>query len=325
MKEGRRENREKVLGEKTIIFFFFIYFFFSMPPRISALSFSGSGLLLSYHLGAFGGLSPKHVKGIQRFAGSSGGAVAALACGVWGCDPDSHSMRRFVEEFALRGKSLDGLDLMLPPDAHILASGRVFLGLTVAKTGAPHLASSFSSREHLLSAVLASCRIPRSFHPFDMLGLGGAVSYPEEEGIVLPDGVSYVDGGISQAAPLPPRHDDAGLCGHRSSTSSDSSSGTSSGTSGSTSSRSSQRNDGVTVTVSPLSGPPSSSRPHRISPPASGVVTLLRWTIAGLPVYPSLENARALVASVMGTEQQLQDCHRAGIEDGRRFAKTFLD
>jgi predicted acylesterase/phospholipase RssA len=80
----------------------------------------------------------------------------------------------------------------------------------------------------LLKAIEASCRIPRSFHPFDMFGLpnnlllqritssiGGAFNnnnndnknchqhyyyFPDEEGIEI-DGQFYVDGGI--AAPFP--------------------------------------------------------------------------------------------------------------------------
>lgn len=64
------------------------------------------------------------------------------------------------------------------------------------------------SHERLLKAIEASCKIPRSFHPFDMVALNykGALqmnkgTYPDQEGTEI-DGKSYVDGGI--AAPFPP-------------------------------------------------------------------------------------------------------------------------
>ena len=74
----------------------------------------------------------------------------------------------------------------------------------------------------LLKAVEASCRIPRSFHPVDMVALnykdwlsgigkhallpgtslgGSRDTYPCEEGVAI-DGKGYADGGI--AAPFPP-------------------------------------------------------------------------------------------------------------------------
>lgn len=66
--------------------------------------------------------------------------------------------------------------------------------------------------ERLLKAIEASCRIPQSFHPIDMVALNYKYllhklpntqdnTYPEEEGIEI-DGKGYVDGGI--AAPFPP-------------------------------------------------------------------------------------------------------------------------
>ena len=63
--------------------------------------------------------------------------------------------------------------------------------------------------ERLLKAIEASCLIPRSFHPFDMVALNykdllqkrSESTYPDEEGIEI-DGKGYVDGGI--AAPFPP-------------------------------------------------------------------------------------------------------------------------
>lgn len=73
--------------------------------------------------------------------------------------------------------------------------------------------------ERLLKAIEASCKIPVSFHPFDMVVLSykdllnnlptipgtsnneKQDAYPCEEGVVI-DGRGYVDGGI--AAPFPP-------------------------------------------------------------------------------------------------------------------------
>eukprot|EP00531_Pseudo-nitzschia_arenysensis_P005351 CAMPEP_0116128960 /NCGR_PEP_ID=MMETSP0329-20121206/7669_1 /TAXON_ID=697910 /ORGANISM="Pseudo-nitzschia arenysensis, Strain B593" /LENGTH=276 /DNA_ID=CAMNT_0003623195 /DNA_START=595 /DNA_END=1425 /DNA_ORIENTATION=+ len=74
--------------------------------------------------------------------------------------------------------------------------------------------------ERILKAVEASCRIPTSFHPFDMVALNfkGVMqnandTYPEAEGIDI-DGKGYVDGGI--AAPFPPTPlDDDSNCTRR--------------------------------------------------------------------------------------------------------------
>ena len=68
-------------------------------------------------------------------------------------------------------------------------------------------------QERLFKAIEASCRIPGSFHPFDMIvpnnllqhmfvpGTSTGTQYPDEEGIEI-DGRGHVDGGI--AAPFPP-------------------------------------------------------------------------------------------------------------------------
>ena len=158
---------------------------------------------------------------------SSGGAVAALLCRLWKNDPAT--LAAFVDAYALHGRSVTGLHdtRFVPLDAHTRVANSLFIGVTEAATGRAHAISSFASRDALLAAVAASCCVPRSFHPFDVLR--SRPTYPAGEGVLLDDcNGAYVDGGITAAAPIVPA--------------------------------------ACTVTVSPLSGPTTSRPGHRISP-----------------------------------------------------------
>ena len=123
-----------------------------------------------------------------------------LTCRVCklGTPQDKMGQRR-----AVRCKSLTGVREMLPDDAHERARlANVHLGVTECKTGERALLNQFTSREALVRAVFASCKLPRSFHP---LGLRRRSTYPESEGTVC-DGVSYVDGALSGNAFPAPQH-----------------------------------------------------------------------------------------------------------------------
>ncbi|XP_053531915.1 patatin-like phospholipase domain-containing protein 4 isoform X4 [Ictalurus punctatus] len=53
-----------------------------------------------------------------------------------------------------------GIEHILPPDAHLLASERLHVSLTNCRTGRNSMVSSFPSREHLIKVLLASSFVP---------------------------------------------------------------------------------------------------------------------------------------------------------------------
>lgn len=190
------------------------------------ISFSSSGLLLSYELGVAERLSqePQLLEG-AHFLGASGGAlIAALLC----CAPEKIEL---VKAYMLAGKATKGMTLsdlwdpadrllprffeetkLLPPDAFEKCSGRLFISCTEYKKkgstsqmeGLQQLAglestgsggkkkrnqqfSSFNSNEELATILQASCS-------FDLKGIPIAVDGREGR---------YWDGGMSDALPLP--------------------------------------------------------------------------------------------------------------------------
>ena len=206
--------------------------------RPIVLSFSGSGHLLCYQLGvATILLCPKRSKWSQRFklfAGSSGGAIAASVCALL--------PRERVEEFAVsvacNGRSFDGVSEILRGEGPfagasigtvvqaISQSQQLFLSATHCRTGRNALFSRFQSPVELHRCILASASIPSSLHPFDLLR-SRAPTYPEASGVIVdpacesdggvaaardappglpfsPHGEAYVDGGISDTAPILP-------------------------------------------------------------------------------------------------------------------------
>ena len=175
------------------------------------------------------------------------------------------------------------------------------------------------TNDELLRAVEASCRIPRSFHPADVLespflggmlgafggGGGSASTYPDEDGVCI-NGRWYVDGGI--AAPAPPTPLD--------------------------------RADGaIRVVISPISGGPlveeaedgdemitrrGRQSSHRISPP-DDTRRLLPFALrlrGGLSVFPSVQNLRALgISAGAASRDDLMRWYDAGREDGAKFLR----
>ncbi len=205
------------------------------------VSFSGAGHLLPYHLGVAKTLLSNHTEELQSeksredsavaglpirsVSGSSSGAIAATVMTVL-----PHRLEEYTDRFLQdRGHAFRNLRQMLKDETQDCASDRLqspsnSLLLSICTTRCSdggielftfdgHLqtngdTSTPKSNERLLKAIEASCKIPRSFHPFDMVALNykGALqmnkgTYPDQEGTEI-DGKSYVDGGI--AAPFPP-------------------------------------------------------------------------------------------------------------------------
>jgi hypothetical protein len=169
------------------------------PAPMTALSFSSSGLLVSYHLGAAERIAKDRqlLQSIDRFLGASGGSLAAaLLCAaperlpeakeyllsgkvtksikslgdLW--DPAARVLPRFFEETGI-----------LPDNAAKMCSDRLFVSVTSKKTGMNKRFSQFKDNEDLLAVLQASCSFAG-------------------DGVLLSDGERYWDGGMSDALPI---------------------------------------------------------------------------------------------------------------------------
>ena len=217
----------------------------------------------------------------------------------------------------------------LPPSLHVAT--------TKCETGQLHMfdfrpvhpefctISAAWTNDELLQAVEASCRIPQSFHPADVLesplsgmmgafgggedggGSGGSAStYPDGDGICIND-KWYVDGGI--AAPAPPTPFD-------------------------------NADKAIQVIISPISGSPMGGdrshfgddgmnrhrQTHRISP-SDDTRRLLPFELrlrGGLSVFPSMQNLRALgISAGAASKDDLMRWYDAGRDDGEAFVDNL--
>ena len=157
--------------------------------------------------------------------------------------------------------------------------------------------SSSWNTDSILQAVKASCTIPSSFHPIDLLpGLFmDKISYPDQEGILI-DGQYYVDGGISSPVPSIPKLNETTK----------------------------------QIVVSPISyGENVNSQQdfHRISPSDNSWRLLPLQNVQfrnGFFVKPSMQNIRALrVAGGIASSDELRDWYELGIEDGNKAIETW--
>lgn len=288
--------------------------------RPLALCFSGSGHLLCYHLGV-----AQHVLResswagrVDAFVGTSGGAIAAAACALL---PEDGSADVRLVDSAVVGDAFGQLARELSPGGAVApsaltrANGRLFLGATECETSRRALLSQFGgSAETLLTCVLASCAIPKSAHPFDLLFRASPPRYPSRDGIFVPlscehDGGAsarkqaapahapaeweagvraYVDGGLSAALPLPP--EELGL---------------------------------DVLTVSPLSGPRQQPGPARRMHlcPDDRSARIPGWApaLAGLRVYVSLGNVRAAASAGGAPPAVLRSWYDRGRADAEEF------
>lgn len=169
---------------------------------VKCMSLAGSGFLGLYLIGASACLQ-KQVPDLLRrvaFAGSSAGALVAcgLACGV----PLDTARLCFLQAAARAQKTLGGpfwagltiqeqmrraLQRHLPTDAHLRATGRLFVSLTRPRDMANVVCREWASREDLIDAVLCSCYIP---------GLSGFQ-------VPTLAGTHYIDGGFTDRQPVP--------------------------------------------------------------------------------------------------------------------------
>ena len=251
-----------------------------------ALSLTGSGHLLVYQLGACRVLSKSTFLYIHQVAGSSGGAIVATLMAL-NLDLDA-----FAQSFLrTRGQALPLIQEQLQQD--ITMKGPVLsICTTKCRDGREQMFDfpfgSSSVDPRLMPALMASCRIPGSFHPFDILSSSN--SFADSEGVRI-DNNFYVDGGI--AAPAPPTLPTLRR-----------------------------------IVISPIAGGQSSSESNddgwRVSPNGSRFCISIHLR-HHFRVDASIANVRALRAAVgMTTESELQSWYQRGQDDARRFEEETL-
>lgn len=330
------------------------------------ISFSGAGHLLPYHLGVCSYIldqtsttntisSPKIEKSslrnnIRIVSGSSSGAIAAT---LFTLLPDriEEFTSRFIKQ---RGGGISLLNEMLQglPDTDIGSSCKnnvqhhlhnhetLFIATTKCNDASLHLFPFSKEKfekntylekidyvEKISQCIQASCTIPPTFHPMDILHWNqipsmrsffsssdqpkSNLSYPESEGIEI-DGVYYVDGGIASPCPI--------ILNENITTSND---------------NNPNENDKteIIIPVSPLSYsqlPPSSSNNEsstviRISPEDPTFSFFLRDVSVGtsnkMYVRPSIQNIRAMGVSMgaNASSEELQRWWQLGKNDARRI------
>ncbi|KAK3872255.1 hypothetical protein Pcinc_022661 [Petrolisthes cinctipes] len=167
---------------------------------LEAVTFCGCGFLGIYLVGAATCLQQHRPHLLQgRLGGSSVGSLIAT-CIV--CDvplqvvrdsllKTAKASRQYLfgplnPTFQLEEPLMRNLLELLPEDAHIRASGRLFLSLTRVTSLSNEVVSEYETRDELLRAVLCCCFLP---------GISG-FSVPNFQGR------RYIDGGMSNNIPL---------------------------------------------------------------------------------------------------------------------------
>ncbi|CAJ1087160.1 patatin-like phospholipase domain-containing protein 4 isoform X2 [Xyrichtys novacula] len=169
------------------------------------LSFAACGFLGIYHLGAVGAFLRHGDKLIGSLRACAGASAGALVAAVMVTAPDKlEHCKDFTYKFAdsVRQQRFgavtpgfnfmltlrEGIEEILPADAHNLASDRLHVSITHSKSGKNHLVSRFTSREELIQALLASSFVPvyAGLKPMDFRGQ------------------KWIDGGFTDSLPILP-------------------------------------------------------------------------------------------------------------------------
>ncbi|XP_053170308.1 patatin-like phospholipase domain-containing protein 4 isoform X2 [Scomber japonicus] len=169
------------------------------------LSFAACGFVGIYHLGAVGAFlrhGDKLLCSLRACAGASAGALVAAVMitaphKLEHCKEFTYSFADSVrrQKFGAVTPGYDfmlalreGMEEILPRDAHSLATDRVYISITHSKSGKNHLVSRFTSREDLIKALLASSFVPvyAGLKPVEFRG------------------EKWIDGGFTDSLPVPP-------------------------------------------------------------------------------------------------------------------------
>ncbi|XP_057712058.1 patatin-like phospholipase domain-containing protein 4 isoform X1 [Corythoichthys intestinalis] len=169
------------------------------------LSFAACGFLGIYHLGAAGAFfrhGQKLLTCLKSCAGSSAGALVAAVIltapdKVKHCEEFTYNFAEDVRQqrfgaitpgYNVLTKLREGIEEMLPVDAHSQASGRLYVSMTHFRSGKNHIVSQFNSREELIQALLASSFVPvyAGLQPVEFRGQ------------------KWIDGGFTDSLPIMP-------------------------------------------------------------------------------------------------------------------------
>nr|XP_012778151.1 patatin-like phospholipase domain-containing protein 4 isoform X2 [Maylandia zebra] len=82
----------------------------------------------------------------------------------------------------------EGIEEILPTEAHSLATDRLYVSITHSESGTNHSVSTFTSREELIKVLLASCFVPvyAGLKPVELRGK------------------KWIDGGFTDSLPILP-------------------------------------------------------------------------------------------------------------------------
>jgi hypothetical protein len=124
---------------------------------------SGGGTKFYYLIGikkAIEMYSKKNILKINRYAGTSSGSmlITLMACNI-----DNSSIINVYKQLNKNNMELikKGLEMLLPKNAHIICSNKVYISVT--KLGFPfrnEIISKFSSRQDLIETILCSSSFP---------------------------------------------------------------------------------------------------------------------------------------------------------------------
>ncbi|XP_044141642.1 omega-hydroxyceramide transacylase-like [Bufo gargarizans] len=141
-----------------------------------SLSFSGSGFLAMYQIGAVKALldrAPEILKSAPQVYGASAGSLVAAAV-VFNVDLDelqkiilhaANEARKtifgpFFPTFNLLAILRKALLNFLPENAHQLATGRLHVALTRLSDGKTILVSDYTSKEEVVQVLICGCFVP---------------------------------------------------------------------------------------------------------------------------------------------------------------------
>jgi|UniRef100_A0A8J9SQ77 predicted acylesterase/phospholipase RssA len=281
---------------------------FEVHRRAVALSLSGAGHLLPYHAGVcqellnFAKTQGQRVPlEIAALSGSSSGAIVAAVAAFAPSQLESFALD-FIQQrgrgLSLLQETLENHQTCQQSDQSTnkqtpMSQGQPALQIytTQCRSGEPYAFTFSSYSPLLLDAIRASCHVPISFHPVDMISwspLSLPLTFADSEGVLIHE-EAYVDGAIASPAPPTPHQL-------------------------------------TRVVVSPISGGVGTldSDQWRISPHDTswriGSVTLK----GSFPVRLSTQNLRALRTSVGATSSaELERWYQLGLDDGRRFCEDW--
>lgn len=169
------------------------------------LSFAACGFMGIYHLGAAGAFLRHGDRLLGSLRACAGASAGALVAAVMVTAPDKlEHCKDFTYRFAnsVRGQTFgavtpgydfmltlrEGIEEILPSDAHSRATDRLHVSITNSKSGRNHIVSSFTSREDLIQALLASSFVPvyAGLKPVEFRGQ------------------TWIDGGFTDSLPILP-------------------------------------------------------------------------------------------------------------------------